>query len=124
MSDPHAPADGGPAPNPPQPPPPGEAMRRFVQGEGEGTEWPAPPPGEERKRRRWPYVVLGFLVLVVLAAIIAAQISIPYYVITPGDASPVGQYIEVPQANNHPISGNILLTDVFVSHLSALGYLQ
>jgi PDZ domain-containing protein len=69
-------------------------------------------------------VLGGFVVLLLLAAIIAAQISIPYYVITPGDASPVGQYIEVPQADNHAISGNILLTDVFVSHLNALGYLQ
>ena len=83
-----------------------------------------PPPGSSHKRRRWPYVVGGFIVLVILAAIIAAQITIPYYVITPGDVSPVGQYIEVPQADNHPISGNILLTDVFVSQLNALGYLQ
>ena len=66
----------------------------------------------------------GLVALLVVAAIIAAQITIPYYVITPGDASPVGQYIEVPQADNHPISGNILLTDVFVSQLNALGYLQ
>jgi PDZ domain-containing protein len=69
-------------------------------------------------------VLGGLVALLVVAAIIAAQITVPYYVITPGDASPVGQYIEVPQADNHPISGNILLTDVFVSHLSALGYLQ
>jgi Lon-like protease len=45
-------------------------------------------------------------------------------VITPGDASPVGQYIEVPQADIHAISGNILLTDVFVSQLNALAYLR
>jgi PDZ domain-containing protein len=69
-------------------------------------------------------VLGGLVVLLIVAAVIAAQISIPYYVITPGDASPVGQYIEVPQADNHPISGNILLTDVFVSQLNALGYLQ
>ncbi|HEY1445834.1 MAG TPA: S16 family serine protease [Acidimicrobiales bacterium] len=83
-----------------------------------------PPPGIPRTRRRWPWVLGGLVALLVVAAIIAAQITIPYYVITPGEASPVGQYIEVPQADNHPISGNILLTDVFVSHLSALGYLQ
>jgi Lon-like protease len=83
-----------------------------------------PPTGIPRTRRRWPWVLGAFVALLVVAAIIAAQISVPYYVITPGDASPVGQYIEVPQADNHPISGNILLTDVFVSHLSALGYLQ
>jgi Lon-like protease len=124
MSDPDAPADGGFAPTQPPPPPPGEAMRRFVQGESQGTEWSVPPAGSARKRRRWPYVLGGFVVLLILAGIIAAQISIPYYVITPGDASPVGQYIEVPQADNHAISGNILLTDVFVSQLSALGYLQ
>jgi PDZ domain-containing protein len=83
-----------------------------------------PPPGTTRKRRRWPYVLGGVVALLVVAAIIAAQVTVPYYVVTPGDASPVGQYIEVPQADNHPISGNILLTDVFVSHLNALGYLQ
>ena len=125
MSDPDAPADGGIAPpTQPPPPPPGEAMRRFVQGEGPGTAWPVPAPGSTRKRRRWPYVLGGVVALLILACIIAAQISVPYYVITPGDASPVGQYIEVPQADNHTISGNILLTDVFVSRLNALGYLQ
>jgi len=99
-------------------------MRRFVQGEGQGSSWSVPPSGSARKRRRWPYVLGGILALLIVAAIVAAQISIPYYVITPGDASPVGQYIEVPQADNHAISGNILLTDVFVSQLNALGYLQ
>jgi PDZ domain-containing protein len=69
-------------------------------------------------------VVGGFVALIVLAAIVAANISIPYYVITPGNASPVSPYIEVPHADNHAISGNILLTDVLVSQLNALGYLQ
>lgn len=124
MSDPDAPAQGAPAPIPPQPPPAGAATGPFVQGEEQGLAWPVPGSGAARKRRRWPYVLGGVVVLLVLAAVIAAQISIPYYVITPGDASPVGQYIEVPQADNHAISGNILLTDVFVSQLNALGYLQ
>ncbi|HSZ36191.1 MAG TPA: S16 family serine protease [Acidimicrobiales bacterium] len=99
-------------------------MWRNVGGEGQGGEWTVPPPGTRAKRRRWPYVLGGFVVLVIVAVIVAAQITIPYYVITPGDATPVGQYIEVPQADNHSISGNILLTDVFVSQLNALGYLQ
>jgi PDZ domain-containing protein len=99
-------------------------MRRFVQGEGQATASPVAPPRSARKGRRWPYVLGGLVVLLIVAAIVAAQISIPYYVITPGEASPVGQYIEVPQADNHAISGNILLTDVFVSQLNALGYLQ
>ena len=44
--------------------------------------------------------------------------------ITPGDATPVAQYIEVPAANDHPLTGKILLTDVFVTQLNALNYLQ
>ena len=40
--------------------------------------------------------------------------------ITPGDATPVAQYIEVPAADNHPLTGKILLTDVFVTQLNAL----
>lgn len=124
MSDPDAPADGGFAPTQFPPPPPGEAMRRFVQGDGQGTEWAVPPPGSARRRRRWPYVLGGIVVLLIVAGVVAAQISIPYYVITPGEATPVGQFIEVPKADNHAISGNILLTDVFVSQLNALGYLQ
>ena len=44
--------------------------------------------------------------------------------ITPGDATPVAQFIEVPAADNHPLTGKILLTDVFVTQLNALNYLQ
>jgi PDZ domain-containing protein len=36
----------------------------------------------------------------------------------------VAQYIEVPAADNHPLTGKILLTDVFVTQLNALNYLQ
>ena len=64
------------------------------------------------------------MALVVLAGIVAAQINVNYYVITPGDATPVSQYIEVPAQYNHPVTGQILLTDVFVSQLNALNYLQ
>ena len=44
--------------------------------------------------------------------------------LTPGDATPVAQFIEVPAADNHPLTGKILLTDVFVTQLNALNYLQ
>jgi PDZ domain-containing protein len=80
--------------------------------------------GRTRRGRRWPWVIVGFFVLVLVAAFIASRISVNYYVITPGDATPVAQYIDVPSADDHPLSGNILLTDVFVSQLDALSYLQ
>ena len=36
----------------------------------------------------------------------------------------MAQYIEVPAADSHPLTGKILLTDVFVTQLNALNYLQ
>jgi PDZ domain-containing protein len=86
--------------------------------------WTLPPPGAYRRGRRWPWVIVGFVVLVLLAALIASHQTINYYVITPGDATPVSQYIDVPAADNHRLTGQILLTDVFVSQLNALNYLQ
>ncbi|HWD56477.1 MAG TPA: S16 family serine protease [Acidimicrobiales bacterium] len=83
-----------------------------------------PSPGVARRGRRWPWVIAGFVALLLLAGFVASRQSINYYVITPGNATPVAQYIEVPSTDNHPVTGNILLTDVFVSQLNALSYLQ
>ena len=69
-------------------------------------------------------MLAGFAVVVVVAVLVAAHTSVNDYVITPGDATPVSQYIEVPAADNHPLTGKILLTDVFVTQLNALNYLQ
>ena len=66
----------------------------------------------------------GFAVIVIVAALVAARTSVNYYVLTPGDATPVAQYIHVPAADNHPLTGKILLTDVYVTQLNALNYLQ
>ncbi len=90
---------------------------------------PASPAGPVAPRRRgrrriWPWFVTGAVAAVLIAALVAARISVNYYVITPGDATPVAQYIEVPSADNHPLTGKILLTDVFLSQLNALSYLQ
>ena len=62
--------------------------------------------------------------MVVVAALVAARTSVNYYVLTPGDATPVAPYIDVPAADNHPLTGKILLTDVYVTQLNALNYLQ
>ena len=50
--------------------------------------------------------------------------NVNYYAITPGDASPVAPFITVPPDLDHPLTGNILLTDVYVQPLTALTYLQ
>jgi Lon-like protease len=132
MSDPDATADGGPATTPPLPlPPPGEATALPPPPPGvaapaapAATDWTLPPPDAGRRARRWPWVIVGFVALVLLAALVASHQTLNYYVITPGNATPVSQYIDVPAADNHPLTGQILLTDVFVSQLNALSYLQ
>jgi Lon-like protease len=68
--------------------------------------------------------VAVLVALVVVAGLIAARTSVNYYVITPGEANSVSQYIEVPPTLDHPLTGKILLTDVFVTQLNALSYLQ
>jgi PDZ domain-containing protein len=74
--------------------------------------------------RRWPVVLVVVVAVVIAAGWIANQVPVNYYVITPGDANPVSQYIAVPPTLNHPLTGKILLTDVFVTKLNALNYLQ
>jgi PDZ domain-containing protein len=114
MSDPHASAE------PAQAPPPSTT----TDPTGNGT-W---PPPAAPTRRRWRGVVggivLALLIVVLVGAFVAAHTQINYYVITPGQASPVSQYIKVPPQYRHPLTGKILLTDVYVTQLNALNYLQ
>ncbi len=129
MSDPDATADGEAAATPlssdarpsaaggsPRPPDPPTATGTAATG-------PA-APALRRRRRIWPGVLAAAVVVLVAGGWIAARISVNYYAITPGDASSVAQYIEVPPSDNHPLTGKILLTDVFVTQLNALNYLQ
>jgi Lon-like protease len=122
MSDPDAPADGDrvaiPIPDapgsgalgpPPESPPAGTTQRVWGKGRG---------------RRRWPAVLAALVVVVLVAGWIATRINVDYYVITPGEANSVSHFIEVPAELNHPLTGKILLTDVFVAQLNALSYLQ
>ena len=116
MSDPDAIADGGAAATP----------SLHDPGPAAAGAWAPPPPpaAPARRRRIWPAVFGVAVAVVLVATLVAARISVDYYVLTPGDASPVAPFIEVPAADNHPLTGKILLTDVFVSQLNALSYLQ
>jgi len=81
-------------------------------------------PTTGRRGRRWLTVFFVTMAVLIAAAVVAARTNVNYYVVTPGDATPVSQYIEVPPADNHPLTGKILLTDVFVTSLNALNYLR
>ena len=114
MSEPDASADGEAAANPP----------RSDDRPDAGAVMAPPPALPARKRRRWPIVFGAVVAVLIVTVLILGRISVNYFVITPGDATPVAQYIEVPAADNHPLTGKILLTDVFVSQLTALSWLQ
>ena len=124
MSDPDATAAGD-ATGVPSDQPTGRALE-HVEGLAPGSDAAAGvgAPPQDHARRRWPIVLVALAVLVVIAGFVAARISVNYYVLTPGDATPVSQYIEVPAADNHPLTGKILLTDVFLTQLNALSYLR
>ncbi len=81
------------------------------------TADPAP-----RRRRRWPVVLVAFLILVAGTVIAASLISAPYTELVPGDAQPVASLITVPPGRAHPIKGEVLLTDVGVQTLKYIQY--
>jgi Lon-like protease len=128
MSNPDATADGDPVAIPPPAAEPDAGSNPLAPGSGTTATETGPGSGGRAwvrvRGRRWPAVLAALVVLVVVAGFIAARINVNYYVITPGQASPVSQYIEVPPAHNHPLTGKILLTDVFVTQLNALSWVQ
>jgi Lon-like protease len=75
------------------------------------------------RRSRWPYVVLLVVAVLVGAALVAQHIELDYYVLTPGVAQPVGPLVTVPSGRAHPVKGEVLLTDVYLTQVSALSYL-
>jgi PDZ domain-containing protein len=80
-------------------------------------------PRPSRRRRRLPLAAAITFVVIVVALAIASRVSLNYYVLSPGDAPSVGPLIKVPADRAHRIFGPILLTDVFVSQVTALSYL-
>jgi len=82
---------------------------------------PASPPSS--RRRRWPVVLASIVVVIAVLVFVASRIDLNYYVLTPGQAQPVGPLIHVPASKAHPIHGPVLLTDVYESRVSLLSYL-
>jgi PDZ domain-containing protein len=74
-------------------------------------------------RRRWPVVLASIVVVVVVFLLVASRIDLNYYVLTPGEAQPVGPLVHVPPSKAHPIHGPVLLTDVYESRVTLLSYL-
>ena len=61
--------------------------------------------------------------MLVVAGAVADHVSLNEYAVTPGLAQPVAPLITVPAARAHRIDGHVLLTDVYLARVTALGYL-
>ena len=68
-------------------------------------------------------IAIAIVVIVAAAVLVTSRWSVPYYAITPGHAFNIGTLISVPRSESHPHKGAVVLTDVDLSQLSALGYL-
>jgi PDZ domain-containing protein len=80
----------------------------------------APPP---RKRFTKGRVIMGVIALILVLAIVASFISVPYYALTPGSAQDVGLLINVPGALEHNHPGTINLVDVEETPLRLIDFL-
>jgi hypothetical protein len=92
-----------------------------------GQAGPVPPhpgsPAPARRPRRWP---TRLVIAVVVLAVVwwgLGMWSVNYYAVTPGNATPVAPFITVPPHLDHSLTGQILLTDVYVTPLTAQSYL-
>jgi Lon-like protease len=104
--------DGGSVP--PLPPPPTPAASPYL----------APPRRAKRLfgMPRSLAVILIVVLVLVVAGVVASQISVPYYAITPGQAQDVSGLIVLPKGEVHQHPGGVYLTDVYLRQLSALDY--
>ncbi len=80
-------------------------------------------PDERRRLGRGWRIAISIVVVLAVAVFVASEWNVPYYAITPGHAFNIGSLISVPRSKSHPHKGAIVLTDVDLAHLSALGYL-
>jgi len=91
-------------------PPPGEAGSSPAEVP---AEVPVPADG---RNSRWP-AVLGILGLIVgIAAIAAAFVPLPYRIISPGDATPVSDVVEIHGTKTYAHRGEFLFLTVSVSN--------
>ncbi|MDA8034936.1 MAG: PDZ domain-containing protein [Actinomycetota bacterium] len=80
-------------------------------------------PGRGRRRHRAGTALAAGLGALVVAAVVAALVPVPYEAITPGTGIPVSTLVTVPPAHRHSHKGAVVLTDVELVPLRALTWL-
>ena len=76
------------------------------------------PVAPERKRPWLPFFVAGVVVAVIVIA--AAWITLPYYALAPGSARAVDDLIVADETKTYPPQGDVLLTTITLTKVSAL----
>src|SRR5208283_4150459 len=102
---------------------PSDALGVAVEVYGDGT-------GAGRGRRgggdrfAWAasHTLVSILAVVLVGAIVAWFIQLPYYALTPGSAPAVSSLIKVPSADRHSHRGSVLLVYVELTLMRALYY--
>ncbi|HEX6311195.1 MAG TPA: PDZ domain-containing protein [Acidimicrobiia bacterium] len=75
-----------------------------------------PPPVEPGRRRRWWRYAFGTVAgLVVVVAVAAAFVRLPYVLISPGTATPVEDVVQIEGATTYEHDGSVLFLTVNVS---------
>lgn len=64
------------------------------------------------KKLRWPYVAVGILMGVLILAVIAWNITLPYVVWSPGPVPEIVSLITVDGAPTYPVKGNLYMLTV------------
>jgi PDZ domain-containing protein len=78
--------------------------------------------GGDRFRWRASHTLVSILAVVLVGAVIAWFIQLPYYALTPGSAPEVSSLIKVPSADRHSRRGSVLLVYVELTPMRALYY--
>jgi PDZ domain-containing protein len=106
------PSDAPSEPSSPQAPAPSDAP-----AEPPAPDAPAPGDQATPRRRRWGRTVAGVAGLLVLViAVAAAFIRVPYVLISPGTATPVDDVVEIRGAPTYDHDGSVLFLTVNVSN--------
>ena len=80
------------------------------------------PGARDRFHWAWRHSVMAVIAFIVLAAVVAWFVQLPYYALTPGSAPEVSTLIKVPPASHHAHKGSVLLVYVELTPMRALYY--
>jgi PDZ domain-containing protein len=92
--------------SPPEPP----AAATDVAPPHEPTEDPRP------RTPRFGKIVVALALLIAVVGVVGARVTLPYVIFSPGDATPVDDYLKINGATTYHHSGSLLLLTVRVSN--------